>query len=154
MGNSGRFPQENIAATESRYSTLINYEVHARSFRASIAHRTLTRTTRSLTCIRDSFLYTRGLGTSTASQHNIFDSEKLSQLSCAPDAHGVRTSGLSISSPTLYQLSHAVTPLGQEHVKEKEKERRCFKILTTGRQRTAIFNVRAGSAMNRENRSI
>ena len=29
---------------------------------------------------------------------------------CAPDADGVPTSGLSISSPTLYQLSHLATP--------------------------------------------
>ena len=29
--------------------------------------------------------YTRGLGTPTTSQHNIFDSEKLTILSCAPD---------------------------------------------------------------------
>ena len=50
------------------------------------------------------------MGRPTASQHSISDSETLSQLvSCAPDADGVRTSGLPISSPTLYPLSHPVT---------------------------------------------
>ena len=43
--------------------------------------------------------HTRGLGTPTASQH-IFDSEKLTIFSCAPD--GIRTSGL-------WQLTHPVT---------------------------------------------
>ena len=57
-----------------------------------------------------SFLCVRmhlGVGQPTASRHNIFDSEKTSHFSCAPD--GIRTSGLCISSPTLYQLSHPVT---------------------------------------------
>ena len=54
-------------------------------------------------------MYTQGLDTPPTSQHNIFDSEKnLTNLSCAPD--GVRTSGLWISSPMLYQFSHPVTP--------------------------------------------
>ena len=47
------------------------------------------------------------MGTLTASQHNMFDSEKLTMVSCASD--GIRTSVLWISSPTLYQLSHPVT---------------------------------------------
>ena len=79
MGNSGRFPQGNPAATESRYPTLIHYEVHAGSFRASILHRTLTWTTGSLTCVRDhsyTCVYTRGLGTPTTCQHNVFDLEE------------------------------------------------------------------------------
>ena len=51
------------------------------------------------------------MGTPTTSQHNIFDSEKtLTHFSCAPDAGGIGTSGLLISSPALYQLSHPVTP--------------------------------------------
>ena len=41
MGNSGGFPEGKPAATESRYSTLINYKVHAGSFRGSIIHRTV-----------------------------------------------------------------------------------------------------------------
>ena len=50
-----------------------------------IIHRTLTWTTGSLTCVRDHcypcvYRYTQGLGTQTASQHIIFDSEKLSQI--------------------------------------------------------------------------
>ena len=43
----------------------------------------LTWTTGSLMCVRDhshACVYTRGLGTPTASQHNIFDSEKLSPI--------------------------------------------------------------------------
>ena len=53
-------------------------------------------------CVR--VLYTQGLGTPTASQHNTFDSEELSQIAL------VSASGLEISSPTLYQWSHPVTP--------------------------------------------
>ena len=50
----------------------------------------------SFLCVR---MYThRGLDTPIASQHNIFDSEKLSQMFLVldPDADGVRTSGLSL----------------------------------------------------------
>ena len=59
-----------------------NYKAHAGSFRVSTIHRTLTWTSGSLTCVPDhsyACVYTRGLGMST-SQHNIFDSEKLSQV--------------------------------------------------------------------------
>ena len=52
-------------------------------------------------------VYTQELGTPTASQHNLFDLEKL-RFSCAPD--GIQTLDLWFSSPTLYQLSHPVTP--------------------------------------------
>ena len=110
MGNVGRFPQGTPAATKSRYPTLINYKVHAGSFRVSIIHRTLTWTTGSLTCVRDHYyvcVCTLGLGTPTASQHNVFDSEKLTVFVCAPD--GIRTSVIWILSPTLCQLSHPVT---------------------------------------------
>ena len=70
----------------------------ARSVRGSVIYRTLTWTTGSLTCARDHsyacvYVCTRGLGTPTASQHNII----------APG--GVRTSGHEILSPTHYQLS-------------------------------------------------
>ena len=71
----------------------------------SIIHQTLTWTTGSLTCVHDhsyACSYKRGLGTPTG-QHSIFDSEKLSQLFLVLL---VRTSGLWISSPTLYQFSH------------------------------------------------
>ena len=84
------------------------YKVHARSFHVSIIHQILKWTTASLTCVRDhsyACVYTWWLSTATASQH-IFDLEKLTFFSCAPDADGVRTSGLWISSLTLYQLSH------------------------------------------------
>ena len=53
-------PQGKPAATEPRYPTVIDYKVHARSFRVSVIHRTLTRTTGSLTCVRD-HSYTVGM---------------------------------------------------------------------------------------------
>ena len=59
------------------------YPVHAGSFRVSVIHRALIWTTGSLTCIHDhsyACICTRGLGTPATSQHNIFDSEKLSQI--------------------------------------------------------------------------
>ena len=82
VGHSGRFPQGNPAATESRYPSLINYKLHAESFRVSIIHRTMTWTKGSLTCVRNhcECVHTRGLGTPIASQHNIFDSNN-SQMS-------------------------------------------------------------------------
>ena len=61
MGNSDRFPQGKPAATEPRYPTLINYKVHAGSFRVSINHWTLNMDYRifkfnfrtwSLLCVR------------------------------------------------------------------------------------------------------
>ena len=94
---------------QSCYTQLKQIKVHAGSFCVSIIHGTLTWMTGSLTCVRDhsyACVYTRGLGIPTASQHNIFDSEKLPNFSCAPDAGGVRNYGLWISSPTLYQLSY------------------------------------------------
>ena len=69
--------------------------VHAGSFCVSIIHWTLTQTTGSLTCAHDQYfacVYTQGLGTSSACQHNIFDLEKPTSFSSAPG--GVRTSGL------------------------------------------------------------
>ena len=53
-------------------------------FVISVIRQTLT--TGSLTSIRDRYnecVYTRGLGTPTTSQHNIFDLEKLSDFSCS-----------------------------------------------------------------------
>ena len=55
------------------------FSVHAGSFHVSIIHQTLTWTTGSLSCVHDhscACLYVRGLGTPTASQHNIFYSGK------------------------------------------------------------------------------
>ena len=102
------FPKESqLQQSRARYPTVINFrKCMLGSFRASIIHRTRTCTTGSLTCVRDhpyACVYnTRGFG-----QHRqrvstiLFDSgKKLSQFcSCAPDADGVRTSGLWISSP-------------------------------------------------------
>ena len=94
---------------EQHYPVL---QVHAGSFHVSVIPTTLTWITGSLTCVHDHsyvcvYIHTGGLGTPKSSQHNIFDPEKLTNLSCAPD--GVRTLGLWMSSPTLYQLSHPVT---------------------------------------------
>ena len=67
-------------ATESRNPTLIDCKVHTGSFRVSVIHRTVTRTAGSLACVRDhsdARVYTQGgLGTPTASQHNLFESDK------------------------------------------------------------------------------
>ena len=73
-------------------------KVHAGYFLVFVIHRTLTQPTGSLTCVHEhscACVYTRGLSTPTASQHNIFDSEKRTSFSCAPD--GIRTSVLWIS---------------------------------------------------------
>ena len=57
-------------------------------------------------------------GVGRASQYKSFHSEKLSQtFSCAPDAGGVRTSGLWILNPTLCQPSHPVSPTLQHFTK-------------------------------------
>ena len=85
----------------------------------SVIHRTLTWTTGSSACVRDhscAWVYTRGLGTLTASQHNMFDSEKHTFFSSAPD--GIRTPVLWILSPTHYQLSHPVTPMKADFLAE------------------------------------
>ena len=76
------FPKESQLQQSRATQSQINYKVHAGSFCVSVIHRTLTRTTGSLTCVRDHscacvVLYTRGLGTPTASQHDIYDLEKL-----------------------------------------------------------------------------
>ena len=90
------------------------FSVHAEVFRVPVIHQNLTWAARSLTCVRDySYVrvYTRGLGTPTPSHHNIltWGGGKMTIFSCAPD--GVRTLGLWILSPMLYQmLSHPVTP--------------------------------------------
>ena len=56
------------------------FSAHAGSFRVSVIHRTVTRTTGSLTCVRRDHacacVYTRGLVTLTASEHNIFLQKK------------------------------------------------------------------------------
>ena len=58
-------------------------KVHAGSFRVSVIHWTLTRTTGSSTCVRDysyACVFTRGVGTPIPSQHTIFYLETLSQI--------------------------------------------------------------------------
>ena len=89
------------------------FSVYAGSFHVSVIHRTLTWTTRSLSCVRDHFcacVYTGGLAHRHRVSTTFLTRKKRSQIcSCAPDADVVRTSGLWISSPTLYQLSHPVS---------------------------------------------
>ena len=80
--------------TLHKYTYPLVSKVHAGSLRVSVIHRTLTRATGALTCVRDHYYACKsirvGLGTPTASRRNIFDSEKTShKLYCAPD--GVRT---------------------------------------------------------------
>ena len=63
-------------------SHILSSGVHvpAGYFRVSIIHWTLKWTTGSLMCVHDlsyACVYTQGLGTPTASQHNVFDSGKL-----------------------------------------------------------------------------
>ena len=113
MGNSGIFPQWKTSCNRVNYPILINYKVRAGSYRVSTTHRTLTWTTWALTCVRDhsyACVYTRGLGTPTASQHNICYSEKLSQIFLGLLTQtGFEPRVFWISSPTFYQLSHPVT---------------------------------------------
>ena len=55
-------------------------QVHAGYSCVSIIHRTLTWATGSFTCVHGlsyACVYTQGLGTPTASQHSLFDSEKV-----------------------------------------------------------------------------
>ena len=94
--------------------------MHAGSFRVSVIHQTLTWTTvqdlyRSYVIILvRAYTHTGGLGTQTASQHNIFYVEKLTNFSCAPD--GIQNLGpLDLESDTLYQFSHTPSPLFDGH---------------------------------------
>ena len=100
LGSLQSFFFSHTVDTINRLIIFCHFLVDAGSFRVSVIHWTLTWSTGSLTCVRDhayACVYTRGLGTLTASQHNIFDSEKLTSCSCAPDG-----------SPMLYLLSHPV----------------------------------------------
>ena len=70
---------ESVRKPERPSHWLTGVQVHAGYFRVSIIHRTLTWTTSSSTCAQGlsyAWIYTRGLGTPTASQHNLFDWKK------------------------------------------------------------------------------
>ena len=85
--------------------------MHARSFRVSVSHLTLTWTTGSLTCVRDCFFvraHTHGGWAHRQRVSTTFLTRKNTHFSCAPDR--IRTSVLWILTPTLYQLGHPVTP--------------------------------------------
>ena len=69
-------------------------------------YRTFNVRTWSILCVR---IHT-GVGhTDNESAQHVWLWKTLTIFSCAPD--GIRTSGLCISSRTLYQLSHPVTPI-------------------------------------------
>ena len=100
----GHYPNIWIYCKKHIYPFVNN--VHAGGFHVSVIHRSLTWITGSLTCVRDHsyacvYIHTGGLGIPTASQHNIFESEKLTSFFLCSWRN---------LSPTLYQLSHPVTP--------------------------------------------
>ena len=110
MRNSGRLPQGKSAATESRYSTLITYNVYAGRV-CSCFHNPpnsdMDYLYRAYVIILMRAFTQAELDTPLESQHNkLVLGKTLTNYSCAPEADGDRTSGLSISGPTLYQLSH------------------------------------------------
>ena len=76
------------------------FSVHAGSVRVSVIHRTQTWTAGSLLCVR---FHRQRVSTTFLTRKNSHN-----YMSCVPG--GIRTSVLWISSPTLYQLSHSVTP--------------------------------------------
>ena len=61
----------------------------------------------SFLCVR---IHT-GVGYTDSETTHFWFRKTVTNLSCAPDTDRVRTLGLSISSQTLYQLSHPVTPM-------------------------------------------
>ena len=83
-GKLGSLSSRKASCSQMRYPPLTIITVHAGSFRVSTIRRTLIYTAGSLTCVRDhsyACVYTRRLGTPpTASQHDIFDLDKLSQI--------------------------------------------------------------------------
>ena len=79
---NGRYITLLFTFTVQKYMYPPVRKVHGGSFRVSVIHRILTWTTGFLTCGRHHSsvcVYTLGLGTPTASQHSIFDSEQFSQ---------------------------------------------------------------------------
>ena len=107
-----------IPFTRQRYPVL---QVHAGSFIIFVIHRTLTWTTGSLMCVRDhsyACVYTRGsVGHTDSESAQQFDSENSHNVLyyCAPDAGGIRTSGLWISSPTSQSTNWAI-PIPQKDI--------------------------------------
>ena len=77
----GKFGPPYLGMATSAARAALPNPTSAGSFRVSVIHRTLTLTTGSLTCVGYVIILMRaythwGLGTPTASQYNIFDSEK------------------------------------------------------------------------------
>ena len=102
MGNSGCFPQGKPATTESRCPTLIDYKVHAGSFRVSVLWRGLHDLYRAHVIIVMR-AYNYSLHGGWAHRQRVSKTFGLKQtftFSCSPN--GVRTSGsLDLWSDTL-----------------------------------------------------
>ena len=129
MRNLGRFPQGKPAATEPRYPTLINYKVHAGSYRVSIIHQILIWTINvciwSFLCVR---IHT-GVGhTDNETVQHFLLWKTLTNFVCALD--GIQTSGLRRLSLTLYPLSHSWSaPTKRNHTRTEQKKNQnslCF----------------------------
>ena len=102
--NSGRLTWVRLQQPqEQRYPFL---QVHVGSFCVSVIHRTLTWTTGHLTCVCGRSYacgYTHGgLGTPTTSQHNILNSEKLSQFLFLCSWRGSNLRSMDLESDALY----------------------------------------------------
>ena len=95
--------------------------MHAGSFSVSVIHQTLAWTTGCLMCVCDhsyACVYTKGLDTQTVSQHNISDSEKVSQIFLVL-LTGIepRVFGFWVQRSS-YQLRHPITP-DSHHASQK-----------------------------------
>ena len=88
------------------------------SFRVSVIHRTLTWTTGSLTCVRDhsdACVYTLRLGTLTASQRNIVDSQKTHKIVLC----SLRGSNLGSWNPLDFFEADALSTEPSRHPRQK-----------------------------------
>ena len=109
------FPTIYIFCTEVHLSFCTVSKVHAGSFRASVIHRTLIKTTGTLTYVRDHYyacVYTHGGWAHRQRVNTTFLTIGKTHIfflcSCRGSNSGHRYN--RISSPTLYQLSHPVNP--------------------------------------------
>ena len=117
MGNSGGFHQgkpascNRVALPNPNYnwSSCWVFSCFHNPPNSDMDYRIFNVRTWSFLCVR--ILYTRGLGTPTASQHNIFDSKKITIVYCASNAGGVRTSGLWIARSRVRRSTNSATPL-------------------------------------------
>ena len=106
MRNHGRLTGIRLHPPQERHYPVL--QVHAGYVRVSAIHTALTFTTGSVTCVRDHSYACVGHTDSESAQHFGLGKTNYHKCSYAPDTFGIRTSGLWISSPTLYQRSHPV----------------------------------------------